>query len=89
MASELLRIVNGPSKFDIMLALFDRTGDRKIEFKVQDGRKMTVRIYGVLTHGYEETWEITGFTSIVSGVWTEAYKITFRTDKRRGYARRN
>ncbi len=53
-------IVDGPSKFDLMLALFD-TGGRTVAFRMKSDDTVQARIYSVgIEDGSGESWLITG-----------------------------
>lgn len=60
--SEKLEIVNGPSKFDLMLALFDREGGSKIKLSIQEGEgsnSLEFELHAVGRHGFsKEDWHI-------------------------------
>lgn len=78
---------NGPSKFDVMLALFDRKNPspRSVQFSLEDdpSEKVNVVITGIsIEDGSGESWLFTGFLK-----YAEARKIKgwFRTDRRVGH----
>lgn len=56
-------IVSGPSKFDLMLALFDREGGNKIVLKIGEGEGSCRAVFKLQTvgrHGRsKEDWHIT------------------------------
>lgn len=56
------KIINGPSKFDLMLALFDIDKQRRINFVVDNHGKNTIYcIISGVTIGFDtEQWIITG-----------------------------
>lgn len=63
MDSNLVSIVNGPSKFDLMLALFDSKFPdfRTVIFDLRDGRKFHANITGVEAEdGSSISWNFTG-----------------------------
>lgn len=82
-------INQGPSKFELMLALFDRTvvGTRHVEFNISNGTRSTIA--GVVITGVEiddgsgESWIFKGYTKNPGKIrnclgW-------YRTDTRRGW----
>lgn len=54
------KIIDGPSKFDLMLALFDRKGnDRTVDFKTEDGKEWSALIRSVeVEDGSGESWNV-------------------------------
>lgn len=67
MASKKIRITNGPSKFDIMLALFDGLQERQLVFQTDQGAVIAT-VYQVGNLGMDK-WTLLG------EAWTEGYKI--------------
>lgn len=61
MSSIVAQIVKGPSKFDLMLALFDSTHDkpRRVEFVLANGDKFCAYIHTVgAEDGSGDSWNI-------------------------------
>jgi hypothetical protein len=79
-------IVSGPSKFDIMMALFDWSikKPRLVKFDHQCRREsLTVSITSVMAEdGSGESWIVEGN---VSDEKLTHYKAYYRTDTRRGW----
>ncbi|MCX6760227.1 MAG: hypothetical protein NTW46_02695 [Candidatus Nealsonbacteria bacterium] len=86
MATERHKILTGPSKFDLMLALFDDgQGPRIINFRIMYHEKpfiLRVSIKAVQRVGEDfETWSFSGITCYNE----HAVKGCFKTDKRTGW----
>jgi len=85
------RIVSGPSKFDLMAALFSRSGawthgTQLVEFTYQDGDGNPKKIKTSVTQvgaedGSGESWMLEGN---VNDEHLTVYKAHFRTDNRHG-----
>lgn len=61
--TEIHNVVNGPSKFDLMLGLFDSkaVNARAVAFQLQDGRCIEVVVNAVSQEdGSGESWNIEG-----------------------------
>lgn len=81
-------IVDGPSKYDLQAALFDRRGNgnkpHTVTFKTEEGIKITAIILRVAAEdGSGESWLIKGFTDGV--VMSHDFNAYYRTDKRSGH----
>ena len=87
-------LVDGPSKFDLMLSLFDK--GRKVSFKDEMGMRYIATISMIQAEdGSGESWNLNGSTELVPpgrplGCGPEhplRYHFVgyFRTDKRRGH----
>lgn len=79
-----LKITNGPSKLDLMLALFDRpqqgTSSRKATFVTEDGKHHIVTILSVEAEdGSRESW------NIKAHIAEKNLSIYYRTDNREGF----
>jgi len=82
-------IVGGPSKFDLMLALFDRPPERSIEFTVASkdnpGQTFTIGVNIVRVGRVFGGWEWIGRPSQYDPAnWRWLYG-EFRTDTRKGW----
>lgn len=81
---QLANIVNGPSKWDLMLALFDVDDNgrpRLIDFTYDDGSLETCRVVSILAEdGSGESWMIEGRTNFKNLI----FKALFSTRTRRG-----
>ena len=98
MTTKSLNIVGGPSKWDLMLAIFDRYEDedpREVMFLVEDWeaddpKKRTVNVHVTIPsirqeHGSCEAWNLDG--RIVDGpksVFTWVVRIAYDTKARKG-----
>ena len=79
-------IVDGPGKFDMMVALFDRPknnrNDHALCFTLEGGRPMALVIRGILMEdGSHESWIVTGY-EMSTGRRFEAY---YETRRRTGH----
>ena len=86
-----INLVDGPSKFDLMLALFDKSSpERRVNFKSLAGSTFDCSVLSVRAEdGSRESWEIEGWASLVpvSGgqlVMQRYVKVYFHTGRRRG-----
>ena len=85
------KIVNGPSKFDLMLALFNRkvVNQEGVIFTVADvSLKLSAVITGVAAEdGSGESWNLTGYVRPAHDpmVPPNNVKMWFRTDTRKGH----
>lgn len=64
MAAPSIRIVKGPSKFDLMIAFFDNNvnNTRPVDFELSDGEKIRVGIRGITREdGSGESWIIDSY----------------------------
>lgn len=82
-------ILGGPSKFDLMLSLFDgRTPDfRIISFTVETEKKfkLDVTVSEVAREdGSGESWLLRGYTAPTAGFRRE-FRAWYRTDRRIGW----
>ncbi len=61
-----INLVNGPSKFDLMLALFDnKNANRKVTFLTESGNEYEAMISAVEAEGVSgESWNIKGSTTV-------------------------
>ena len=92
MATERRRIYNGPSKLDLMLALFDPKG-RKVEFAVAgpkcspDIQYLGTTIWCVRRISGEdgEFWGIEGLAVKTGVSYQCGFKAHYRTDRRTGW----
>ncbi len=81
-------IVNGPSKFALMLALFDWEPHRKVTITGQAGQKFELWITGISAEdGSGESWNIGGTTTVFREGKEESrnFSAYFRTDSRKGW----
>lgn len=89
-------LVDGPSKFDLMLALFDKDKGRKVSFTDEHGMKYEASISMVESEdGSGESWNLKGSTTIWGAGGKEGdgkvhllrYHFIgyFRTDRRKGH----
>lgn len=81
-------LINGPSKFDLMLALFDWKPHRKVEVTGQAGQKFVLWITGVSAEdGSGESWNLSGTVLLHTNGKREVqpFKAYFRTDSRKGW----
>jgi hypothetical protein len=86
-------ITDGPSKFDLMVALFDRKPrSRVLTFETGGGQKVEVTIVSVqIEDGSGESWNIqvsiqSANCRMSSGIkWIPICRMYFRTDKRKGH----
>lgn len=88
---DTFQIVDGPSKFDLMIALFHKPGnfgsqspnfnDSPLGFKSEDGRWLQVFVRGVqMEDGSHESWIIMGHYAVGGGT----FKAYFSTKNRKG-----
>lgn len=85
----VLDIIDGPSKFDLMISLFGTQGARPaVEFKVAGGivGRVRVEIRGVSREGStDESWSLTGFMQPdpeMGAIWlTGSYSTSTRGGK--------
>ena len=83
-----VNIVDGSSKFDIMIALFNtpKNGQSEdlLDFTLADGEVVRVMLRGVqMEDGSHEYWLLTGRT--VSGSGYEDFEAYYSTKTRNGY----
>ena len=80
-----INIVDGPSKFDLMIALFhapQNNRDEPLGFTLEDGRVLGVFLRGVeMEDGSHENWNLTG--RLMSG--DGSFKAWFSTKNRKGH----
>lgn len=77
-------IVEGPSKFDLMLALFDGNG-RTVTFRTSFDDVLRARIHSVgIEDGSEESWLISGSYPWLDGA-TCLFEGYYSTRRRTGY----
>ncbi len=77
-------IVDGPSKFDLMLALFD-TGGRTVAFRMKSDDTVQARIHSVgIEDGSGESWLISGSYKWLDNV-TCLFEGYYSTRRRTGY----
>lgn len=77
------RITHGPSKYDLMLALMDRTfhKPRPVVFTIGKGLKVMVHVTEIsIEDGSGQSFNVKG----QSADFSESFKIYYRTDKRTG-----
>lgn len=73
------RITAGPSKFDLMLAVFER--GKNVEFTV-DGKQVEVNVSSILAEdGSRESWCLSGY---IIGQQFKRYTAYFSTQRRTG-----
>ncbi len=83
-------ILNGPSKWDLMLSLFDsrEVNLRVVSFTVESGDKkfqLDVTVSEVVREdGSGESWLLQGYTVPTAGFRRE-FKAWYRTDRRVGW----
>jgi len=87
-----INIVDGPSKFDLMTALFVWKPERlRVEFKADDGAIYKASINACEAEdGSGECWIIRGYAIDASSVRSrsaESYEGFFRTNTRAGFLR--
>lgn len=92
-------LVKGPSKFDLMMALFDQKGNggkpHYVTFEADDGQKITAKIQSVgIEDGSGESWIIEGVVmSTQRPTGRRPMKVShqfdftgyFQTERRRGW----
>lgn len=86
MALQSFTIMAGPSKFDLMLALFDLTANKphKVSFTLHETTYTDVRVNSVSQEdGSGESWNIAGYISR-AGDTLERFSAYYRTDLRTG-----
>ena len=96
MATQVLKITEGPSKWDLMLALFDhKPRSRRVTFKLEGGQEFQLLVLRVQAEdGSGESWNIDGHAEPLPGKilpigikWGPSSMIYFRTDSRKGHLR--
>jgi hypothetical protein len=79
------KIINGPSKLDLMLALFVRNDDltsRMVSFHTEPGTNYSVTINGIsLEDGSRESFLFSGYINL----YTEKVRGWYNTQTRRGW----
>ncbi|HUQ30167.1 MAG TPA: hypothetical protein VM103_01465 [Candidatus Paceibacterota bacterium] len=84
-----VQIVNGPSKFDLMLALFEWKPNRPlVMFKTEGGKLLEASVTSVEAEdGSGESWNIEGYVGTERARkehQATRFRAYFRTDSRRG-----
>jgi hypothetical protein len=84
-----LEIINGPAKFDLMLALFDIDKRRRINFAIDNRDKDTIHcVINGVTIGFDtEQWIITGRADSSGnggGVAGRDFSAVYSTQTRKG-----
>ncbi len=80
-------IVNGPSKWDLMLAIFDSTSEkpRRVTFVLHDGRRIEMNLVAISREdGSGESWCFEGLVRLSDGECERLLKGYFATRDRRG-----
>ncbi len=92
MASNQVQITDGPSKLDLMLALFDKKHAKYISFRMSGGIELRIYVLSVQKQDSScESWNIEGYVDIPGNhaprgaiPLKDARKFYYRTDKRTG-----